>query len=184
MMIEDAVLERTMPLWKNGEFVEDAWTIVGDEDPLPEAAPAIVSLKRWREERDSLAGRNAPVGLLLAPGSDWSDIRDDLPRLPVIAVSIPKYADGRAFSIARLLRDRDGYKGEIRAVGAYIIDQVPLMERVGIDAFQTEDPILVRAFEKGEWPEVTDYLQPAIGETEVPAGTRPWARRRGPGTRS
>ena len=69
-------------------------------------------------------------------------------------------------------------RGEIRAVGDYFIDQVPLMTRVGIDAFQTEDPILIRAFEKGEWPEVTDYLQPAIGPKEVPAGTRPWARKR------
>ena len=71
----------------------------------------------------------------------WTDIVADLPRFPAIAVEIPKYADGRAFSIARLLRERDGYAGEIRAVGVYIIDQVPLMRRVGIDAFQTDNPI-------------------------------------------
>ena len=59
-------------------------------------------------------------------------------------MTIPKYADGRAFSIARLLRERDGYQGEIRAIGDYIVDQVPFMLRVGIDAFQTENPILIR----------------------------------------
>ena len=81
--------------------------------------------------------------------------------------------------MARLLRERDGYDGEIRAVGAYIIDQVPLMARVGIDAFLTDDPILIAALSKGEWPEVPHYLQPAIDRgSEVPAGTRPWARRR------
>ncbi len=97
----------------------------------------------------------------------------------MIVVTIPKYADGRAFSIARLLRERDGYKGEIRATGAYIIDQVPLMMRVGIDAFETSDPVLIDAFERGEWPEVPHYLQPAWpGDGEVPAGTRPWARKR------
>ncbi len=70
-------------------------------------------------------------------------------------------------------------RGEIRAVGAYIIDQVPMMMRVGIDAFLTDDPILVAAFEKGEWPEVPHYLQPAFDRgSEVPAGTRPWARRK------
>ena len=168
-----------MPLWKDGRFIDDTWTIVADDAPLPGEGNAIVSLKRWRDERPVLAARNAPLGLLIAPGSVWTDIVADLPRFPVIAVTIPKYADGRAFSIARLLRERDGYKGEIRAVGNYIIDQVPFMMRVGIDAFETADPILIRAFEKGEWPEVPHYLQPAFDRgTEVPAGTRPWARKR------
>ncbi len=169
-----------MPLWKSGAFVEDGWQIVPDGEPLPADAPAVVSLKRWREERDTLAGRNAPLGLVIEPGSVWTDILADLPRFPLIVVTIPKYADGRAFSIARLLRERDGYTGEIRATGHYIIDQVPLMMRVGIDSFATDDPILVAAFQKGEWPEVPHYLQPAwSGDGEVPAGTRPWIRKRG-----
>ena len=166
-------------LWKNHAFVEDRWQIVADDAPLPADAPAVVSLKRWRDEHDTLAARNAPLGLLIEPGSDWRDVADDLPRFPLIVVTIPKYADGRAFSIARLLRERDGYAGEIRATGVYIIDQVPLMMRVGIDAFETSDPVLIAAFEKGEWPEVPHYLQPAWpGDGEVPAGTRPWARKR------
>ena len=166
-----------MPLWKDGRFVEDDWTIVADGEPLPDAGKAIVGLKRWREERAALAERAAPLGLLIEPGSTWTDIAADLGRFPVIAVTIPKYADGRAFSVARLLRERDGYRGEIRAVGAYIIDQVPLMARVGIDAFLTDDPVLLAALSRGAWPEMTHYLQPALG-AEVPAGTRPWARRR------
>jgi uncharacterized protein (DUF934 family) len=168
-----------MPLWKDGAFIDDDWTIVPDDQPVPDGGQAIVSLKRWREERAALGLRNAPLGLLIEAGSAWADIVADLPRFPVIAVTIPKYADGRAFSMARLLRERDGYQGEIRAVGTYIIDQVPLMKRIGIDAFQTDDPILIAAFEKGEWPEVPHYLQPALdGSTEVPAGARPWARRK------
>ncbi|MEX2318441.1 MAG: DUF934 domain-containing protein [Bauldia sp.] len=169
-----------MPLWKSGAFVADAWQIVPDDAPVPADAPAVVSLERWREERDTLAARNAPLGLVIEPGSDWSDVVTDLSRFPLIVVTIPKYADGRAFSIARLLRERDGYAGEIRATGHYIIDQVPFMMRVGIDAFETSDPMLVAAFEKGEWPEVPHYLQPAwAGDGEVPAGTRPWIRKRG-----
>jgi uncharacterized protein (DUF934 family) len=168
-----------MPLWKNGGFVDDPWQNVADDAPVPDGASAIVSLKRWRDERAALSTRNAPLGLLIAPGSKWDDIVADLSRFPVIAVTIPKYADGRAFSIARLLRDRDRYAGEIRAVGDYIIDQVPLMRRVGIDAFQTNDPILIRALERGEWPEVPHYLQPALeSASEVPAGTRPWGRKK------
>jgi len=168
-----------MPLWKNGTFVADDWRIVEDDASLDEGGRVVISLKRWRAERDALAGRNAPLGLHIPPGSAWDDVVADLPRFPVIVVSIPKYADGRAFSIARLLRERDGYTGEIRAVGHYIIDQVPLMVRVGIDAFATDDPVLINAFETGEWPEVPHYLQPAFDRgVEVPAGTRPWARRK------
>ncbi len=168
-----------MPLWKDGKFIEDDWRIVDDGSPLPDDVPVFVSVARWRAERAALAARNAPLGLFVQPGTEWSDLAADLPRFPVIAIAIPKYADGRAFSIARLLRDRDGYTGEIRAVGDYIIDQVPLMARVGIDAFQTDDPILVKALARGDWPEVTNYLQPALGTAEVPAGTRPWGRKRG-----
>jgi uncharacterized protein (DUF934 family) len=167
-----------MPLWKDNRFIDDDWQVAADDAPLADGAKVIVSLKRWRDERPVLAERNAPLGLLIEPGSVWTDVVDDLPRFPVIAVSFPKFADGRAFSIARLLRDRDGYKGEIRATGDYFIDQVPLMVRVGIDAFETSDPILVKALENGEWPEVKEYLQPAFDRgKEVPAGTRPWARR-------
>ena len=67
-----------MPLWKNGSFIDDAWQVVGDDQPVPDDVPAIVSLKRWREERAALSGRNAPLGLLIAPGSVWTDIAADL----------------------------------------------------------------------------------------------------------
>jgi len=168
-----------MPLWKNGNFVEDSWRVVEDGDPLADGDRVIVSLNRWRDERQTLMERNAPLGLLIPPGSEWSDIVDDLPRFPVVAVTIPKYADGRASSIARLLRERDSYEGEIRVIGDYVIDQMPFMMRVGIDAFETEDPIIINALENGQWPEVTGYLQPALDSPrEVPAGTRPWARKK------
>jgi phosphoadenosine phosphosulfate reductase len=167
-----------MPLWKDGRFIEDTWQAVADDGPVPEGN-AIVSLKRWRDERATLVERNTPLGLSIVPGSVWTDIVADLARFPVIALTIPKYADGRAFSIARLLRQRDHYTGEIRVSGAYIIDQVPLMRRVGIDAFETSDPILIKALEVGEWPEVPHYTQPVLeGSAEVPAGTRPWTRKK------
>jgi uncharacterized protein (DUF934 family) len=168
-----------MSLFKNRKPAENEWRVLADDAPVPESEKVVVSLKRWRAERAALSGRNAPLGLMIAAGDKWDDVVADLPRFPVVVVTIPKYADGRAFSIARLLRERDNYQGEIRATGNYIIDQVPFMMRVGIDAFETSDPVLVRAFETGLWPEVPHYLQPAFDESKtVPAGTRPWIRKK------
>lgn len=168
-------------IWKDGAFADDDWIMVADGDDVPADSPALVSLGRWRSEREQLGRRNAPVGLALEPDSEWQDIAADLPRFPVIAIAFPKYADGRGFSIARLLRDRDGYDGEIRAVGDYFVDQMPYMRRVGFDAFVISDPHVRKALEHGVWPEVRNYLQPVDDRREVPAGTRPWARRPGNG---
>jgi len=166
-----------MPLWKDGAFVEDEWTVVGDEDPVPADGPAFVSLKRWRAEREALSSRDAAIGIVLLPDSEWSDVIADLPRFPAIAISFPKFMDGRGFSLARLLRDRDGFKGEIRAVGEFTIDQMPLMRRVGFDSFLVVDDNVRAGLLRGVWPEVPQYLQPIDADREAPAGKRPWARR-------
>lgn len=167
-----------MALWKDGKFIEDEWALVPDGEPVPTDRPALVTLKRWRDEREALSGRNAAIGIVFAPDSVWNDIIPDLPRFPVVAVSFPKMMDGRGFSIARLLRDRDNYQGEIRAVGEFIIDMMPLMRRVGIDSFAVTSDNVKKALDRGVWPEVPEYYQPLGEAPEVPAGTRPWARRK------
>ncbi len=164
-------------IWRDGAFAADGWILVADEEPVPAAGAAFVSLARWRAERDMLSGRNAPVGLVLEPDAEWLDVAGDLSRFPVIAVAFPKFVDGRGFSIARLLRDRDGFTGEIRAVGEFTLDQMPLMRRVGINAFAVTDPMVRKALDRGDWPEVPYYMQPIQADREVPAGTRPWARK-------
>ena len=166
-----------MALWKNGAFIANEWRFVPGHEPLPRGVKVLVELERWIGARDELMKRQEPIGLMLAPDSDWSKVAADLSHFAVIAVSFPKFADGRSFSLARLLREREGFAGEIRAVGDYFIDQVPMMKRIGINAFETDDPLLKKALSAGVWPDVTNYLQPALnGTSEVPAGTRPWAR--------
>ncbi|MFO1184593.1 MAG: DUF934 domain-containing protein [Bauldia sp.] len=173
-----------MTVWKDGRLFEDRWRILEDAAPLGDSE-ALVSLKRWRTERATLLARNAPLGIVISPGEEWDDLAADLARFPVIAVTVPKYGDGRAFSIARLLRERDGYKGEIRAIGDFILDQMPLMRRVGIDAFDIKHEATRQGLERGLWPEVPQYLQPVEADTarEKPAGKRPWARRRSDGVK-
>ena len=147
-----------------------------DGEPLPEA-PAILSRKRWLAERDTLAGRNAPLGLRLDAGERIDDIAADLAHFALIALSFPKFTDGRAFSTARLLREKHGYMGELRAVGNVLSDQIPLMRRVGFDAFEVSarpHPPCARA--KAASPRSPSTTsRPA----RAAAGTRPWLRRSG-----
>jgi uncharacterized protein (DUF934 family) len=163
------------PIWRNGAFRRDAWAKPEAEAHLPDG-PVIVPKKRWLAERDRLASRNAPLGLQIEPGETIDDIAPDLPRFALIALSFPKFTDGRAFSIARLLREKYGYGGELRAVGNVLSDQIPFMRRVGFDSFEVTHAPTRRALAQGLVPEVTLYYQPT-GTAEPSGGTRPWLRR-------
>ena len=165
-------------IWHDGVFRRDAWVRAVDGEPLPDA-PAIVPRKRWLAERGALAGRNAPLGLHLDAGERIDDIAADLARFSLIALAFPQFSDGRAFSSARLLRDKHGYDAELRAVGNVLADQIPFMRRVGFDAFEVTHAPTRRALAEGRIAEVVLHYQPA-GSPEPPAGTRPWLRRSGP----
>lgn len=162
-------------IWREGGFHRDAWVRAVDGEPLPDA-PAIVSKKRWLAQRDALAGRDFALGLRLEAGEGIDDIAADLGRFALIALVFPKFSDGRAFSTARLVRDKHGYAGELRAVGNVLSDQIAFMRRVGFDAFEVSHAPTRRALSEGRIPEVTLRYQPAQAD-EPPARTRPWLRR-------
>lgn len=144
-------------LWQAGAFVEDTWRVVGDDEPLPIAGRAIVSLKRWRADQASLAASGVPVGIRLEAG-EQPEPADDIARLDVIALPFPKFSDGRSYSTARRLREA-GFKGELRATGDVLLDQLPLMLRAGFDAFEISHAATVKALEAGEVPAVTRVYQ-------------------------
>lgn len=81
----------------------------------------------------------SPPDLVLEPTDDPALLAGALAQVRVIAVNFPKYADGRGYSIARLLRERYGYQGELRAVGVVARDQLHAMAQCGFDAFQLRD---------------------------------------------
>lgn len=137
-----------MPLLKDGKTIEDGWITLLDEDPVPADTPVILSLDRWKAERDSLRGHNGPLGILLHAWEQPEEIADDLDRLSVIALDFPKFQDGRAYSSARIIRERFGYKGEVRAVGNVLPDQFLFMHRCGFDAYAVEDPSKTVIWEK------------------------------------
>jgi uncharacterized protein (DUF934 family) len=80
-----------------------------------------------------------PDLVVLEPTDDPRAIADKLPGLKVVAVNFPKYADGRGYSIGRLLRERYGYKGELRAVGVVARDHLQLLAQCGFDSFQLRE---------------------------------------------
>jgi uncharacterized protein (DUF934 family) len=98
------------------------------------AGDVLIPAELWLAQRNEWQARN-PVGVSIPAGFDVERLADDLPRFTVIAVEFPKFADGRGYSTARLLRERYGYQGELRAVGDVGKDQLFLLSRVGFDAF-------------------------------------------------
>ncbi|MCH8542808.1 MAG: DUF934 domain-containing protein [Alcanivorax sp.] len=124
---------------KDGVVVEDTWIHLSNEqieqDGLPDSGDVIVPLSVWQAQKEVLLKRDGAVGVCLAPGEEPAAIAADLPRLSLVAVSFPAFKDGRGYSYARELRTRYGYKGEIRAVGDVLRDQLFYMHRVGFNAF-------------------------------------------------
>jgi uncharacterized protein (DUF934 family) len=125
-----------MVVLKNGVPQPNEWVRVADDASLPDGTKVIVSLERWQAERDTLRQRNAAVGVSLKSDQSPLLIKDDLDHLSLVALEFPKFTDGRAFSYARVLRDRLGYRGEIRAFGQVLRDQYLFMLRCGIDTIE------------------------------------------------
>ena len=165
-----------MALFKDGAFIEDAWRMLGAEEPLPADGAVVVPLARWRAERGALAGRGAPTGVLVLPGEAVEDIAPELSGLALIALAFPKYTDGRAYSTAHRLRTRCSYRGELRAVGDVLLDQLQLMRRCGFDSFEISNPATIAALRRGHVAGVSRFYQPSLDRNEIPAGTRPWLR--------
>jgi len=147
-----------MPLLKGGAVVDDAWVAVGDTDPLP-VSPVIVPFKRWQAEREALIARSTPIGVRVPNSQDVSALAPDIARFGTIVLEFPKFNDGRAYSQARVLRERMGYKGELRATGNVLRDQLLFMHRAGFDAFEVAKGDAVEAW-KAALAEFSVFYQP------------------------
>ena len=99
-----------MRLYREGLVKNDPWIELGDTDEVPASGALILSLDRWKAERTELKQRDSQHGVMIDPDEAVEDIRDDLDRLSLIVVTFPKFADGRGFSTARLLRERSSPK--------------------------------------------------------------------------
>lgn len=152
-------------LIRNGAVVDDEWTLVGCDaidQPLPEG-PVIVPLALWQQQSAALAGR-AQVGVWLDSDQSPETLAADLDRLTVVAINFPAFADGRGFSYARELRQTHGFSGEVRAIGAFMRDQLFFLSRCGFNAFALDSDKLQDALDSlGDFSET---YQAAIDQPE------------------
>lgn len=125
---------------KDRNVVTDPWQRLesGAGGELP-GGDIIVPLALWRSQREALLSRPGRIGVWLESNEDPSAIADDLRHFQVVAVNFPKLGDGRGFSTGRLLRERYGWKGELRAIGDIFRDQLIYLESCGFDSFALRD---------------------------------------------
>ena len=160
-------------LIKDRVVVEDPWTLLRDGTSLadvPSSAPVIVPLALWSAQRAALLARGR-VGVWLAPADDPAELAADVASLPLIAVDFPNFVDGRGYSTARLLRDRFGFRGELRAIGDVLRDQLYAMAECGFDAFAVREDRDPHDALLG----LRDFSGLYTATTRVP---QPWFRRR------
>jgi uncharacterized protein (DUF934 family) len=135
-----------MPLVKNGKISTDAFVHVADDAELPDDGAVLMSAARFLGDAETLSGRAGKTGVIWPNSRDLDDLVPYLDRLAMVALVFPSFRDGRAYSQARLLRERHGFHGELRATGQVLRDQFMFMLRAGFDAFEVKKESDAEAF--------------------------------------
>ena len=123
---------------KNNQVIDETWHLLSKEttfDEISNCDDLIVPLAMWREHGHALKARDGGLGVWLDSDEEAEELGEDVANFQVIALNFPAFTDGRSYSNARLLRDRYGYKGELRAIGDVLRDQLFYLHRCGFDAF-------------------------------------------------
>jgi uncharacterized protein (DUF934 family) len=128
-----------MALIRQRQVVPDNWQLLkpaaDGSIAIPSDGDVIVPLAVWRAQRDALSSRAGRVGVWLNGNDDPALIAADLEHFQVVAINFPQFTDGRGYSSGRLLRERYGWRGELRAIGDILRDQLFYLARCGFDAF-------------------------------------------------
>ncbi|MEW5250444.1 DUF934 domain-containing protein [Microbulbifer discodermiae] len=127
----------------DGAVVDNQWRLLQLEEEPSTAEPVppgkvILPYSRWKAERGNLEHRKGELGVWLDSSESASLVAADAGELPLIAVHFPLAGDGRGFTTGRLLRERYGFAGELRAIGAFMRDQLTFLRRCGYNAFAFE----------------------------------------------
>jgi uncharacterized protein (DUF934 family) len=156
-------------LIRNGAVASDPYRPLDDDEALPPSGAILVSLARWQAEKAALQAGGREVAVRLPNTADAHALAPDLADASAVVLEFPSFADGRAYSQARILRSEHDYRGEIRATGgAVVIDHYQSMRRVGIDAFELRADQPVEAFLAGAGPFTIAYQPAADALPRVP----------------
>ena len=133
-------------LIKDGHVIENTWGLIGKEADLPSvlshaSEQVLVPLSLWQEHKLDLQASEKDIGVWLDSDDDTYELGSDALELPLIALNFPVFMDGRSYSSAAILRERIGYKGELRAVGEILRDQLFYMKKCGINSFEISDSV-------------------------------------------
>ena len=152
-------------LLKDGQIIDNHWTRVDtDSDALP-AGDIIMHQATWQQRQAELSDHKGAVGVWFDGNEEIENFVDTIINVPLIAINFQKFVDGRGFSIARLLRERYGYTGELRAIGHFIRDQLFLLQRCGFNAFQFDHDIDLQQAAKS-LSDFTDSYQVAVDQPQ------------------
>jgi uncharacterized protein (DUF934 family) len=155
-------------LIKDSQIVEENWTLLakpeGDAtDVYVPEGQVIVPFSVWAAQKSTLQVRT-DIGVWLDSDETADLIGDEANSLPVIGVNFPGFMDGRSFSTARLLRERYGYKGELRAVGNFIRDQLCYLRRCGVNAFVFANPDIDLEIALKSLNDFNEYYQASVDQ--------------------
>jgi uncharacterized protein (DUF934 family) len=159
-----------MPLVKNARITTDLFVHVADGAELPGDGAVLVTAARFLEDPEAMLKRAGKTGVIWPNNRAVDDLVPYLDRLAAVALVFPTFRDGRAYSQARLLRERHGYDGELRATGQVLRDQFVFMSRAGFDAFEVKKDADAEAF-AGTMKRYSVFYQPT-GDGRVTALNR------------
>jgi len=145
----------------------ETWEVVGNRR-------ALLPLEIWLEKMtDGDVSALETHGVFVAAAQEIEPLVPFLAKIAVIALDLPSYADGRAYSKAARLRQRYGYTGELRATGDVLIDQISNLLRAGFDRLEVTHPLTKRRLEQGDLPSFPGFYQPVRG-LRSNSGRRVW----------
>lgn len=135
-----------MPLVKGNHIVADEFVTLADDEAIPMRGAILVSAERFLADPGGILARGGKVGVIWPNNRDLDDLEPYLSQLAAVALVFPTFKDGRAYSQARILRERYAYHGELRATGQVLRDQFVFMLRAGFDTFSVKKDSDAEAF--------------------------------------
>ena len=156
---------------KNGQVVTDEWCLISENEtdfiPL-ECKKYILPLAVWMGFYPHFTLFHEKPGLLLSSEIDLNQVRSAITEAPLIVIFFASFMDGTGFSTGSLLRETFNFKGELRAAGEILPDQMDYLSRCGFDAISFADLNALKQAEKMIQAREGDKAKSYQGDVQTP----------------